>query len=182
MIYWELFISFFKVGLFTIGGGYAMLPLIQQEIEAYQWITTQEFIDILAIAEMTPGPVAVNTATFVGYKSAGVLGSLLATTAVALPSLIIILLLARFLEKYQEHPIMKAVFSGIRPAVAGLIGAAAIFIIRNTLFVVNGGTSLGLPDLRAVLIAIAVFIAVHYYKVDPIKVIIASAVVGLIIF
>lgn len=183
VIYWQLLASFFKVGMFTIGGGYAMLPLIQQEIELYGWISTQEFIDILAIAEMTPGPIAVNTATFVGYRTGGVAGSLVATTAVALPSLIIILLLAGFLEKYQEHPVMKSVFAGLRPAVAGLIGAAALFIISNTLFTINAGSGVaGLPDLRALAIATVVFILVRYFKADPIKIIIGSGLAGLLLF
>ena len=108
MIYLELLFKFFRIGLFTIGGGYAMLPLMQHEIEINNWITSQEFVDIIAIAEMTPGPIAINAATFIGYRVGGVLGSVVATTAVVLPSLLIILLLSRILARYQEHAFVKA--------------------------------------------------------------------------
>ena len=95
MIYLELLWRFFRIGFFTVGGGYAMLPLMQQEIELNQWITQQEFIDIIAIAEMTPGPISINAATFIGYRVAGVFGSIVTTTAIILPSLLIILALSQ---------------------------------------------------------------------------------------
>lgn len=183
MIYLELLLTFFKIGFFTIGGGYAMIPLIQQELMVNQWITAQEFVDIIAIAEMTPGPIAVNSATFIGYKTAGVLGALVATTAVTLPSLVIILSFAKVLERYQEHPIMKSVFAGIRPAVAGLIISAAWFIARSVLLPIDAlEFKVGLLDLRSLLVAVAAFIVIKFFKADPIKVIIGAGVAGLIIF
>ncbi len=183
MIYWLLLIIFFRIGLFTVGGGYAMLPLIQQEIETYGWITAAEFIDIIAIAEMTPGAIAVNTATFVGFRTGGVLGSLVATTAIALPSLLIIVSLSYYWERHRNHPVVTSTFAGIRPAVAGLIGAAAVFIGRSALLVPVSPlqTEIAL-DFRSVLIAVLVFVAVRCYKVDPIYTIVASSLVGLAIF
>jgi chromate transporter len=184
MVLLKLFWAFFKVGLFTVGGGYAMLPLIQHEMEKYGWLTAQQFIDIIAIAEMTPGAIAVNTATFVGFNISGVPGSIVATTAVALPSLIFMVILARFWKVYQNHPTVKSVFAGVRPAVAGLVASAAIFIGKTALMgqpLTKAFSVLGL-DLRTVLIAIAVFIAVRYKKADPIKLLVLSGVVGLIVF
>jgi chromate transporter len=184
MAFLKLFIGFFKIGMFTIGGGYAMLPLMQQEIERYGWITAAEFIDIIAIAEMTPGPIAVNTATFAGFRTTGVLGALVATGALILPSLLIIIPLSNFWEANQEHPVLKAIFSGIKPTVAGLIGAAAIYIAQTALLYDPLLTKTdGFPvDLRSIAIAVTVFFVVRKFKVDPIKTIIASAIIGLVIF
>jgi chromate transporter len=134
MLYLELFISFFKIGLFSFGGGYGMIPLIQREIETYQWITTQDYINIISISEMTPGPIAVNTATFVGYKAGGILGGLLATLGVILPSLILVLIASHFLNKFKDHPLLKSMLWGIKPVVAALIIGATVFVARNTLF------------------------------------------------
>jgi chromate transporter len=185
MILLELFKAFFKIGLFTIGGGYAMLPLIQQEMETYGWLTAQQFIDIIAIAEITPGAIAVNTATFVGFQTAGIVGALIATGAIALPSLITIVTLSRFWETHQDHPVVNAVFSGIRPAVAGLIVAAAVTIAKAALLddtLSAGNYTLFGIDPRSLLLAIAVFIAVRMYKADPIKSIIIAGAVGLVLF
>lgn len=181
---WQLFSGFFKIGLFTVGGGYAMLPLMQQEIERYGWITAGEFVDIIAIAEMTPGAIAVNAATFAGFRTASILGAIVATAALALPSLLIIIPLSNFWETHQDHPVLKAIFSGIKPAVAGLIVAAAIYIGQTALlYDIDPVKKGGLPiDPRSVIIAVGVFAAVRKLKADPIKTIIVSAVVGLIVF
>ena len=180
----HLFTGFFKIGMFTIGGGYAMLPLMQEEIARYGWMTAAEFIDIIAIAEMTPGAIAVNAATFAGFRTAGVIGALLATASLALPSLLILVPLSNFWEIHRDHPILTAVFRGIRPAVAGLIGAAAIYIGKTALLydpLLSKGE--GLPiDLRSLLIAASVFFAVRRFKADPIKAIIVSGIVGLVVF
>ena len=185
MILLELFMVFFRIGLFTIGGGYAMLPLIQHEIVSHGWLTNAEFIDIVAIAEMTPGAIGINAATFVGFRTAGVLGSLTATASVALPSFLIIVGLSHFWKKHKDHPIMKAVFGGIRPAMVGLIGAAAIYIGQTALLhdpLLDLEQSVLPVDLRSVFVAVGVFVAVQWYKADPIKMIIASAVFGLVAF
>lgn len=183
MIYLHLLLRFFRIGLFTIGGGYAMLPLMQHEIEANNWITSQEFVDIIAIAEMTPGPIAINAATFIGYRVAGVLGSIVATTAVVLPSLLIILLLSRVLAKYQGHRIVKSLFAGIRPVVAGLILSAAWFIIAAVFLPVQLENGAAAPvDYASIIIAAVAFFLVYKFKLDPIKVIIMAGIAGLVIF
>ena len=122
---WELFAVFSKIGAFTIGGGYAMLPLIQTEVvDKKGWLSQEEFLDILAIAEVTPGPVAINTSTYVGYKLAGVKGSLIATLGTVIPSFTIILIVARYLWDYRNNPVLDRIFLGIRPAVAALVFSA----------------------------------------------------------
>src|SRR5699024_9078016 len=121
MILLKLFLSFFKIGAFTFGGGYAMIPLIQKEvITNQQWLTTREFIDIIAVAEMTPGPIAINSATFLGYKVSGVFGSVVATLGVVLPSFIVIGIIFYFLSKFRESSNVEQAFKGIRPVVLGL--------------------------------------------------------------
>jgi len=129
----DIFISFFKIGAFSFGGGYAMLPLIQEEvIEIHKWLTNKEFIDVLAIAEVTPGPIAINSATFLGYKVADVLGSLVATIAVVTPSFIIILTIAHFFNKFKDSKYVGWAFEGIRPVVLGLIASAGVTVGRDT--------------------------------------------------
>lgn len=174
----QLFMSFFKIGLFTLGGGYAMLALIQQEITRHGWMTAQEFVSVVGIAEMTPGPIAVNAATFVGFRSGGVAGALLATLAVVLPSLISVTLVSRAWEKYKSSKAVQFVFAGIRPVVVGLVAAAALLVGRATFenLGLSGGHYLGL------LITLVAFYGVAFRKWDPIKVLIGSAVLGLFVF
>lgn len=178
MIILELFFSFFKIGLFTIGGGYAMLALIQREIVSHSWLTLEEFIDIVAIAEMTPGPIAVNAATFVGFRSAGVLGAITATGAVVLPSLLIVLALSRAWERYKESPVVMAVFKGVRPAVAGLIISVAITLGGAVL----AAGSEGQLNIVGLAMAAFVFFAVYVKKVDPFKMIILCGLAGIFLF
>ncbi|HHU68717.1 MAG TPA: chromate transporter [Thermoanaerobacterales bacterium] len=191
MIYLKLLFSFFKVGLFSFGGGYAMIPLIQKEIENHSWITSSEFVDIIAIAEMTPGPIAVNSATFVGYKTAGILGSISATTGVALPSLIIAIFISKFFFKYQKHPLNAYIFYGIRPVIAALIMTAAVFVAETSVFThrlsieslkLLTQAPLKLIDVPSVIILAAAFIALIKFKVHPILVILGSAILGVILF
>lgn len=169
----ELFWVFAKIGAFSIGGGYAMLPFIQREvIENHGWMTLQEFSDILAISQITPGPIAVNSATFVGYKvGGGVLGSVAATLGVVTPSFIMILLIASFFVKFYEKRMVQNAFKGIRPAVVGLIAAAAFQV-----------TATSVVGLKGILIFAIAFLSLFNKKVDPIYVIIASAILGVIIY
>ena len=127
MIYLQLFYTFFKIGLFGFGGGYAMLSMIQGEVVTrYGWVSSQEFTDIVAISQMTPGPIGINAATYVGFTSTGsVVGSVIATFAVVLPSFILMLTISKFFLKYQKHPVVESIFSGLRPAVVGLLASAA---------------------------------------------------------
>ncbi len=178
MIFLQLFFAFFKIGLFTIGGGYAMLAIIQEEIIRHGWMTSAEFVDIVGVAEMTPGPIAVNAATFVGYRSAGVAGALIATAAVVLPSLISVLIVAKVWEKYKSSRGVQGMFAGIRPVVAGLVIGAAVMVARASLQALEGADA----GVGTVLLAAAAFLGIYFKKWDPIKILLAAGLLGLIIF
>lgn len=168
----ELFISFFKVGAFSFGGGYAMLPLLEKEvIKTHGWMTPTEFIDIFAISEMTPGPIAVNSATFLGYKMAGILGSIVATLAVIMPSFIVVSLLFVSLVKFKNSPYVDWIFKGIRPIVLGLILAAGITVAQ---------TSLG--SAKSILIGILLFYLVTFKDFNPIWGIVLAGTLGIIFY
>ena len=131
----DLFLCFVQVGLFSIGGGYAAMPMIQAKaVEYYHWLTMSEFTDLMTIAEMTPGPITVNSATFVGIRMAGIPGALVATMGCILPSLIIVSLLSWLYEKYRSMDAMQAVLACLRPAVVALIASAALTILRVVVF------------------------------------------------
>jgi chromate transporter len=168
-----------------------MIPLIQKEIESHSWLTASEFADIIAIAEMTPGPIAVNSATFVGYKAGGILGGMFATIGVALPSIIIILLISGFFFKFQNHPLNTSIFYFVRPIIAGLIITAAIFVAETAIFnyelnVANLAKvfteQLDFINFKSVLILLASLIAILKTKLHPILIIIASGFVGVVAF
>jgi chromate transporter len=177
--YLELVTSFFKIGLFGFGGGYAMLPLIQKEIESHNWLTAQQFVDIIAVAESTPGPVAINSATFIGYKVAGFSGALMATIGVCLPSFFIMVILTKVVTRFNDHPIMKGLLYGIRPVVISLILLAAVFIAQTVLISPEG--FLGI-DWLSVGIAILGFIALQKFKIHPIFLIIFGGITGVILY
>lgn len=171
-ILWQLFYTFAFIGSLAFGGGYVMIPLIDRQIvEQLQWITSTEFADMVAIAEMTPGPIAINTATFVGYKMAGPLGSVVATTGVVVPSFIIVMLLAKLVARFSDSPYLKAALSGIRPVVVGLIASAAWTFAEKTLI-----------DLKSCILAGIVLLALTRTKLHPILLIIGSAIAGIIFF
>ena len=182
MIYVELFLTFFLIGMFTIGGGYAMLSLIQnQVVTVHGWIDDTTFTDIVAISQMTPGPIGINSATYIGYEvlaKAGasefmsVLGSFTATFAVVLPSFIIVLLLAKVYAHWKDHPIFRGVMSGLRPAVLGLIGTAALSLATPENFI----------DWKSFVICIVAFIVLYLKKLGPFSVIGIGALVGLVIY
>lgn len=182
MIYLQLFYTFFKIGLFGFGGGYAMLSMIQGEVVTrYNWISTQEFTDIVAISQSTPGPIGINAATYVGFTTTGnVWGSILATLAVVLPSFILMLTISKFFLKYQKHPIVAAVFSGLRPAVVGLLASAALVLMN----VENFGSPVKdtYTFVISVIIFLVAFIGTMRFKVNPILMIIACGVVGLLLY
>lgn len=172
MVYLQLFISFFKIGAFSFGGGYAMLPLLEKEvINTHAWMSPTEFVDIFAISEMTPGPIAVNSATFLGHKVAGVLGAAVATVSVILPSFIVISLIFISLNRFKNSPYVDMIFTGIRPVVLGLISAAGITVAKTS-FV----------DLKSVLIGFGLFYLVSFKKLSPIIGIILAGVLGLILY
>ncbi|NLG38097.1 MAG: chromate transporter [Clostridiales bacterium] len=189
MIYLQLLYSFFKIGLFAFGGGYAMISMIQGEIELHGWLSASEFIDIIAISEMTPGPIAVNSATFVGFKVAGLGGSAAATLGVALPSLIIILSISGIYMRFQRKPLSRKIFYGVRPAVTGLVAAACIFVARTALLrsgltFAQLGQSLLRPgdwlSLGGVAIAALSLVALKR-KAHPILIIAGAAAAGILL-
>lgn len=191
MIYLKLLLSFIKIGLFSFGGGYAMIPLIQKEIELHGWMSPAEFVDIIAIAEMTPGPIAVNSATFVGYKTAGLLGSVVTTIGVALPSLILILAVSQFFFKMQKKPANIMIFYGIRPVITGLIAAAGFFVAETAIFkqalsiqeLCTFPTQPGnFLDFGSLVIMAAALTALLKYKIHPILTIAGAGAAGIIIY
>ena len=137
MVLIELFLVFLKIGTFTFGGGYAMITMIQYEAERHGWLTQAELVDFVALSESTPGPLAVNMATFVGIRTGGIPGAVIATLGIVLPSFLIILLIAKCFMKFQDSKAVKGVMSGLKPAVAGMIGTAFLSVGR-TVFFPNG--------------------------------------------
>lgn len=182
MIYVELFLTFFLIGMFTIGGGYAMLSLIQNEVVTiHGWITDTTFTDIVAISQMTPGPIGINSATYIGYevlKQSGasefmsVMGSFTATFAVVLPSFIIVLMLCKAYEKWKNHYMFLGIMRGLKPATLGLIGTAALSLANPDNFI----------DWKSFIICIIAFLALHYKKIGPLSIIGLSALVGLLVY
>ncbi len=190
MIFLLLFYAFFKIGLFGFGGGYAMLSMIQGEVVTkYHWLTTQQFTDIVAISQMTPGPIGINSATYVGYSAVvnagyspgiGVLGSALATIAVVLPSFILMFTVTKILIKYRETNLVDTMFSLLRPTVVGLIAAAALILMTRENF--------SAPDINpwqfyiSVFLFVAAFVGTQFFKINPIRMIVMCGVAGMILF
>ncbi len=168
----NIFLTFLKIGAFSFGGGYAMIPFIEKEmVQNHGWITTKEFIDIIAIAEMTPGPIAVNSSTFVGYKIAGILGSAAGTIGVILTSFTLMTILANYINKVKDSKTLKSIFMGIRPAVLGLILSAAYSVAIEAII-----------DFKGIIIAVAVLLSILKFKVHPILTIVLAGLVGYIVY
>ena len=182
MLYLQLFYTFFKIGLFGFGGGYAMLSMIQGEVVTrYEWLTPQEFTDIVAISQMTPGPIGINSATYVGFTATGsVWGSIIATLAVVLPSFILMLAISKFFLKYQKHPAVEAVFSGLRPAVVGLLASAALILMNTENF--SSPKEDMYSFIISCLIFLVAFVGTRKYKINPILMIVACGIAGLILY
>lgn len=189
MIYLSLFFTFFQIGLFGFGGGYGMLSLIQTEVvHNHHWLTTSEFTDIVAISQMTPGPIGINSATYCGYtavhnagysEAMAVLGSLTATTALVLPSLILMILIARLFVKYMNTSPVQSVFKGLRPAVVGLLGAAALLLMTPENF-----SSPSVSPWQfgiSCFLFVATFVGTYFLKINPIRMILYSALAGLVL-
>ena len=178
MICLELFVTFFKIGLFTIGGGYAMLPLIQADVQAHGWMTAEELVNFIAVSESTPGPFAVNVSTYVGAVLAGLPGALCATLGVVLPSFLIILLVARFYAAFRSSAIISGAMSGLRPAVIGMIGAAAVSV-GQTVFAPDGVQALAGYPLACSLAIFVLMAFLTHRKLHPIAIILLSALLGI---
>lgn len=187
MIYLKLIWSYLKIGLFGFGGGYAMLSLIQREIVTPGWITEKMFTDIVAISQMTPGPIGINSATYIGYSAPlmagytnplwGILGSVVCTLTVVLPSFILVAWTIHYIRRNRESVVIRGIFAGLRPVVIGLIASAALLLMNSDNF---GDTR---PQvLVSVIIAVAALCVVLFTKIHPIWVIVASGVAGFLIY
>jgi chromate transporter len=178
-IYLKLIWAYLKIGLFGFGGGYAMLSLVQNEVVKNGWITNQMFTDIVAISQMTPGPIGINSATYIGYVSTGnVFGSLLATLTVVLPPFLLTLYASHFIARHNDSTIIKGAFMGLRPVVVGLIASAALLLMNKENFGITGTTD----HLISVIICIASFCVVFFTKIHPIVVIILAGIAGFFLF
>lgn len=172
MILLRLFATFFKIGLFSFGGGYAMLSMMQQEVvEINNWVSISEFVDMVAISQITPGPIAINMSTYVGYKISGVLGSAIATFGCIAPSIIVMLIITRFFFKFQNNKYVENAFLGLRPATIGLVAAAAILVTKGAFI-----------DLKSLAIFGVAFLLSYKYKIDPILMTIGSGIIGLLLY
>lgn len=187
----KLFLVFFKLGFFCFGGGYAMIPLIQDEITRYGWITADEFYDIIAVTEITPGAIAVNAATFVGERTAGVIGAFAATVGVILPSFILVTIISKFFFKFSESPIKKSIFYCVRPAVMGMIVYAAMSVAETSVFSgkINAqffctlfSDPLSAIDIKSLIMFAATFVLLLKTKINPILLLLAMAAVGVFVF
>ena len=173
MMYLNLFFVFFKVGLFSFGGGYAILPLMQHEVvDVNKWISFKEFMDIVAVSQITPGPISINLATHVGYRIGGTLGSTIATTSVILPSIIIISLIVIFLKRFSKLPAVQRIFKSLRITIVGLILAAGIALFVKENFI----------DYKSYIIFASVLIGGLVFKIGSITLIILSGVAGAILY
>ena len=176
MIYLDLFWTFFKIGLFTFGGGYAMLPLIQSEVLAHGWMSIDDIVNFVAVSESTPGPFAVNISTYIGRVTAGIGGAACATLGVVLPSFLIILVVAAFYEKFRKSRVVEGALSGLRPTVIGLI-AASLLSIGREVFLTSADAG-----VAPLLISAGIFIVMSilaFRKKHPILIIALSAAVGI---
>ncbi len=184
MLLLKLFVAFVQVGLFSVGGGYAAIPLIQEQIvNIHGILTMEEFTDLITVAEMTPGPILINSATFVGMRVAGVVGVLVCSVACVIPSFCICLLLAYFYYRYRKVAGMQVVLGALRPAVVALIGSAAVSILLLALFGSDlAGIAMENIKLIELLIFVAALFALRKWKVSAVSVILGSGVIGTIIY
>ena len=179
MIYLQLFLSFLQIGALSFGGGYASMPLIEAQIvTSHGWLTMTEFSDLVTIAEMTPGPIAVNAATFVGTKVAGVLGALVATAGCILPACVLVTLIARLYLKYRNLTVLQSVLGSLRPAVVAMIASAGLTILMNAFW---GDRTVVLANTNYVMVAIFVlsFVLLRKTKLSPIAVMVLAGVLNL---
>ena len=179
MIYFQLFLSFFQIGLLSFGGGYAAMPLIQgQVVQGHGWLSMSEFTDLITISQMTPGPIAVNSATFVGIKIAGIPGALVATFGCILPSCILVTLLAKLYLKYREMAMLQGILHSLRPAVVAMIGSAGISILVKAFWSSEGDTVIRLAQTNWSLVVIFIIslILLQKGKKNPIFVMVLAGV------
>lgn len=174
IVYWHLFYAYTKIGIFGFGGGYAMLSLIQHEVvDKYHWLSLAEFTDVIAISQMTPGPIGINSATYIGYTVTGnIWGAILATVAVSLPSFLMVLAISMFFSKFRQNRYVSAAFVGLRPMTIGLIAAAALVLMNGDNFI----------DYKSILIFAAAFLLSWKLNVHPILTICLAGIAGLVLY
>ncbi len=188
MIYLELFLSFLKIGAFTFGGGYAMIPMIRETVLSHGWMTEGEMLNFIAVAESTPGPIAVNIATFVGSSRGGIFGSVCATLGVVLPSFVIILVIASLISNFLKYKGVNAFLSGVRPCIVAMILATSLTLGLSTLFSFKSVGDPFTPNLRG-LIILAMLLVIHFVwqrfrkkKPSPVVMILLSAGMGILLY
>ena len=184
MIYWQLFWSFVQIGLFSIGGGYAAMPLIQhQVVDLHPWLTMTQFADIMAIAEMTPGPIAINSATFVGIQVAGIPGALIATFGCVLPSCAIVMLLGYVYYRYKGLSMVQGVLAGLRPAVIAMIASAGLSLLILALYGSREitGSIWNINPISLLIFGVGIFLLRHF-KASPISIMLGAGAAGIILY
>ena len=188
MIYFQLFLEFFKTGLFAVGGGMATLPFLYDMAEKTNWFTSGQLADMIAVSESTPGPIGVNMATYVGFTTAGFWGGLIATLALVTPSVIIIVIISYFLKAFRENKYVDAAFYGLRPASTGLIAAAGMTVVTITLLQMdlfkNSGSIMDLFNWKSLILAVIIYILSNNIKqtkkLHPVFFIVGSAIIGIL--
>lgn len=173
MIFFLLFVEYFKIGLFAIGGGLSTIPFLYQLSDKYEWFTHEMIANMIAIAESTPGPIGINIATYAGFQTAGVLGALVATFALVLPSVIIIIMIAKIMHSFGENKLIKGVFYALRPASTALIACASIQVIRISLF-----TPAGYIYGKAVVLFVILYFMIRRFRLHPLVYLVVGAVCG----
>ena len=178
----KLFLTFFKIGTFTFGGGHAMLPLIQEEVVRQKWMDMEELINFVAISESSPGPFAINISTFIGLKVSGIFGAILSTIGVIITSFVVILIIAKYFEEFKENRIVKACMKGLKPAVVSLI-ASAVITTAAAVFVGESSiqTVIKTVEFYKSLVIFAIALMLSLKKIHPIKIILLSAILGIVV-
>lgn len=186
MIYIELFKTFFKIGLFSVGGGLATIPLLQDAISTHNWMSQQQFIDMIAISQSTPGSIGVNMASYIGFTIGSIPGAMFATLGIVAPSIIIIIIIAHYFSKFNEEPIVRAAFYGLRPAVTGLIAAAGLEIAKVSIFnlekFINTRNIIDFFEFKSLLLFGGILYASNKWKKHPVFYILISAIIGILFF
>ena len=185
MIYLVLFLEFFKIGLFTIGGGLACLPFLYELAEKYTWINKSMIADMIAISQSTPGPIGINMATYAGYQGGGILGGIIATIGIVAPSFIIIIIIAHYLKKFKDSKIVKLIFKGLRPAVTGLIAVAWFEVVKISILTLDKFNKteniLNIFDYKALILSIVIYITTRKSKKHPAIFLLIGAIAGIVL-
>lgn len=180
----QLIYHFFKTGLFAVGGGLATLPFLYEMTEVTGWFSQQDILNLLAVSESTPGPIGINMSTYVGFITTGIPGAVIASLALAAPSVIVILLVIQVLDKFKDSPVVEGVFKGLRPASIGLITAAFLGVVKESLLILENftgiGTLLSVFNWKGIALAVALFFIMKKWKKHPIVYISIAAAVGVV--